>query len=105
MGYMTDNVQPGDIGETLESLAATIHGRWDADPEESYTARLLGGDEEYLQKKVGEEAIETILAADGDCREHLRYEAADLVYHLLVLLEKHGISLDELAGELNARMR
>ena len=105
MGYATENVVEGNIGETLESLDATLHGRWDASEEESYTARLLKGPEEKLQKKVGEEAIETILAASGDSREHLRYEAAVLVYHLLVLLEKHGITLDELAGELNARMR
>lgn len=105
MGYATENVSDGRIGETLEALAETIHGRWTASEDESYTARLLNGPEEKLQKKVGEEAIETILAADGSSREHLRYEAADLVYHLLVLLEKHGITLEELAGELNARMR
>ena len=105
MGYATENVKPGSIGETLESLAATIHGRREASEEESYTARLLNGPEEKLQKKVGEEAIETILAASGESREHLRYEAADLVYHLMVLLERHGIGLDELDGELNARMK
>lgn len=105
MGFMTEGVQPGNIGETLESLCGTIHGRWDASETSSYTARLLKGPLEELQKKVGEEAIETILAADGAPKEHLRYEAADLVYHLLVLLERGGVSIDELAGELDARMR
>ncbi|MGI6217803.1 MAG: phosphoribosyl-ATP diphosphatase [Coriobacteriales bacterium] len=105
MGYKTENVKPGDIGETLTKLAATIHQRWEASEEVSYTSRLLNGPEEKLQKKVGEEAIETILAADKGDEEHIRYEAADLVYHLMVLLEKHGISISDLAGELNARMK
>ncbi len=105
MGYKTEGVTDGKIGQTLESLAATIHQRREASPETSYTAKLLTGDEEKLQKKVGEEAIETILAASTGDREHLRYEAADLVYHLMVLLERHEVSLEELAGELNARMK
>lgn len=105
MGYKTEGVQDGNIGQTLESLARTIHQRREADPEASYTARLLQGDVEKLQKKVGEEAIETILAATCGDKDHLRYEAADLVYHLMVLLERHGVSLEELAGELNARMK
>ena len=105
MGYATENVVPGNIGETLEALEKTIHGRRSASVEESYTARLLNGPEEKLQKKVGEEAIETILAACGDSREHLRYEAADLVYHLMVLLDRHDITMADIAGELNARMR
>ena len=76
MGVRTANVQDGNIGETLESLAATIHGRRESSPEESYK--------------------------DHD---HIRYEAGDLVYHLLVTLERYGVTLDELAGELNARMK
>lgn len=105
MGYSTENVKPGDIGETLAALTETIHGRLEADPEKSYTARLLQGPEEKLLKKVGEEAIETILAANLGDRDHIRYEAADLVYHLMVLLEKHGLTMSDLAGELNARMK
>ena len=103
MGYKTENINPGDIGECLEGLAATIHGRWDASPEISYTSKLLHGPQEKLQKKVGEEAIETILAAESGDDEHLRYEAADLIYHLMVLLERHGITMEDIAGELNAR--
>lgn len=104
MGYKTQDVQPGDIGETLNSLAATIHSRKSSDPNVSYTAKLLQGDPEKLQKKVGEEAIETILASAGEDKEHLRYEAADLIYHLMVLLERYDVSLSDIAGELNARM-
>ncbi len=105
MGVRTANVQPGNIGETLTSLAATIHGRRDASPEQSYTARLLTDVEDELLKKIAEEASEVIMAAKDDDHDHLRYEAGDLVYHLLVVLERYGVTLDELAGELNARMK
>lgn len=105
MGVRTANVEPGNIGETLESLATTIHGRRDASPTESYTARLLTDVEDELLKKIAEEASEVIMAAKDDDHDHLRYEAGDLMYHLLVVLERYGVTLDELAGELNARMK
>ena len=105
MGERTDNVQAGDIAETISGLAATIHGRRDASPEQSYTARLLTGREDSLLKKLTEEATEVVMAAKDRDHDHIRYEAADLVYHLLVTLERYGVTIDELAGELNARMR
>ena len=95
MGVRTANVQDGNIGETLTGLAEVIHGRRDASPQESYTARLL--------KKLAEEASEVIMACKDNDHDHIRYEAGDLIYHLLVTLERYGITLDELAGELNAR--
>lgn len=105
MGVRTANVQPGNIGETLEGLAATIHARRDVSPQESYTARLLTDVEDELLKKLTEEASEIIMACKDRDHDHIRYEAGDLVYHLLVTLERYGISLNELAGELNARMK
>lgn len=105
MGVRTANVQPGNIGETLESLAATIHGRRDASPEESYTARLLTDVEDELLKKLAEESSEVIMACKDDDHDHIRYEAGDLLYHLLVTLERYSVTLPELAGELNARMK
>jgi phosphoribosyl-ATP pyrophosphohydrolase len=105
MGVRTANVEPGDIGETLDSLAATIHGRREASPDTSYTARLLTGEEDELLKKLAEEASEVIMACKDDDHDHIRYEAADLVYHLLVTLERYGVTTADLAGELNARMR
>lgn len=105
MGERTENVQPGNIGETMEKLGAVIAGRWNASPEKSYTARLLNGPLDYALKKVAEEAVEVALACKDEDHDHIRYEAADLVYHLLVVLERHGVSLDELAGELNARAK
>ena len=105
MGVRTANVQPGDIGETLESLATTIRGRRDASPETSYTARLLTDVEDELLKKLAEESSEVIMACKDDDHDHIRYEAGDLLYHLLVTLERYGVTLPELAGELNARMK
>ena len=105
MGVRTTNVQDGNIGETLTSLAATLHGRWEHDPSESYTAKLLKGEEDELLKKLAEEASEIIMACKDDDHDHIRYEMGDLLYHLLVTAERYGISLPELAGELNARMQ
>ncbi len=111
--YLSDNrpAPESQIGASLESLAKTIHERRNAG-EESYTYRLLTGDIDTLLKKVAEEAHEATLAAkdvvynEGDDAQvnHLRYEAADVVYHLMVLLERCGIGLDEFAAELNTRM-
>lgn len=109
MGVRTANVQPGNIGETIEGLASTIHARRDASPDaspdESYTARLLTDVEDELLKKIAEEASEVIMACKDNDHDHIRYEAGDLVYHLLVTLERYGVNIDELAGELNARMK
>ncbi|MBE6465686.1 phosphoribosyl-ATP diphosphatase [Denitrobacterium detoxificans] len=102
------------IGATIEALAATIADRRHAG-EESYTHGLLTGKDDDVLKKVMEESGEVALAAKDVARasqeqrdaevDHLRYEAADVVYHLLVVLERYGIDLDEFAAELNMRMR
>ncbi len=104
MGEVTANVRPGNLAHTLETLMSIIHERGNADPATSYTARLLKGDLDQLLKKIGEESTELVMAAKDDHHEHIRYEAADLLYHLLVVLERFGISAEELAGELDARM-
>lgn len=110
--YIPEGEKPpvSQIGATLEALAATIAARRDAG-EESYTHRLLTGDLDKPLKKVAEEAVEVGLAAkdayhsaDTFDVDHLRYEAADVVYHLMVVLERFGVSLDEFAAELNCRM-
>ena len=105
MGERTANVQNGSIGDTLEGLAAVIHGRRDASPEVSYTAKLLQGKEDSLLKKLAEESSEVIMACKDNDHDHIRYEAADVIYHLLVTLERYGVTLEELAGELDARRR
>ena len=91
------------LGDVLDELFAVIESRRDADPEESYTARLLGGNEDGLLKKIAEESGEVIMAAKDADREHLRYEAGDLVYHLLVVLARSGLTPSDLAEELASR--
>ncbi|HET6351122.1 MAG TPA: phosphoribosyl-ATP diphosphatase [Coriobacteriia bacterium] len=93
------------FGEVIDALWETIEGRRDADPEDSYTARLLTGHEDKLLKKIGEEATEVVMASKDADVDHLRYEAGDLVYHLLVVLARHGITPDDLAEELAARFK
>ena len=93
------------LGAVIDELWTVIDSRRDADPESSYTARLLGGEEDQLLKKIAEEAGEVIMAAkDGD-KEHLRYEVGDVVYHLLVVMARWGLTPDDLAEELASRRR
>jgi len=87
----------------VDELWEVIESRRDADPETSYTARLLGGDEDKLLKKIAEEAGEVIMAAKDADAEHLRYEIGDVVYHLLVVMARWGITPDDLAEELASR--
>jgi len=101
---MSKPTRMGDIGMTIDCLSETIHNRREVDPSESYTARLLG-DENLALKKIAEEAGEVIMAAKDQDHDQLRYEAADLIYHLLVVLEKYGVTVPELADELNRRMK
>ncbi len=75
----------------------------EADPSSSYTASLLDRGIDTVCKKVGEEATEVVLAAKGDEHEQIVYESADLLYHLAVLWQKTGVSLDEVAAELESR--
>ncbi|HIZ18279.1 MAG TPA: phosphoribosyl-ATP diphosphatase [Candidatus Olsenella stercoravium] len=103
MGERTENVVNGDLGQTVVGLAAVIHDRREASPETSYTARLLQGKEDSLLKKLAEEATEVVMACKDDDHDHIRYEAGDLIYHLLVVLERYGVTIAELAGELDAR--
>lgn len=74
-----------------------------ADPEASYTARLLAKGIDTVCKKVGEEATEVVLAAKGDEHDQIVYESADLLYHLAVLWQATGVRLEEVAAELESR--
>lgn len=92
-----------DIGAVLARLEATIAARRTAGERASYTASLLAGGPERCAKKFGEEAIEAVLAAASGDRNHLANEAADVVYHLLVMLAASGLTLDDVAARLAAR--
>ncbi|MFO1254793.1 MAG: phosphoribosyl-ATP diphosphatase [Sphingomonadaceae bacterium] len=89
--------------DTLSRLAATIAARRSADPEESWVARLNARGVPVIARKLGEEAVETVVAALSGSREELVGEAADLMFHLLVLLDAKGIGLDEVLAELDRR--
>jgi phosphoribosyl-ATP pyrophosphohydrolase len=93
------------LGETIDQLWSTIEARRTADPGSSYTAALLTGPEDSLLKKIAEESGEVIMAAKDADRDHLRYEAADLTYHLLVVLARWGLTPDDLAEELASRFK
>ena len=92
-----------DIGVVLKRLEATIAARKDAPEHASYTASLLAGGAAKCAKKFGEEAVEAALAAVSGDRAHLTAEAADVLYHLLVMLGQAGVSLDDVAAVLAAR--
>jgi phosphoribosyl-ATP pyrophosphohydrolase len=94
-----------DIGEVLTVLFAVVEQRKRDLPEDSYTTKLLSGPQDKLLKKIGEESSEVIIAARDHDAGQLRYEVADLLYHLLVVMVREGISLDDLADELAARRR
>lgn len=89
--------------EILAKLCETIAARVGADPASSYTAKLLAGAPLLPAKKLGEEAVETALAAMTGDKGAVRAEAADLLYHLLVLLQASDVGLDEVCAELARR--
>ena len=92
---MADNV--------LAQLAATIHARRSASSDSSYTRQLLDAGPVKCAKKLGEEAVETVIAGIGKDRDHLIAESADLLFHLLVLLKSRGVKLEEVEAALAQR--
>ena len=86
----------------VDRLAATIESRRGGDTSASYTAQLLA-DLDRAAKKLGEEAVETVIASAQGDRDALIHESADLIYHWLVVIAAAGVSLDEVAEKLEAR--
>lgn len=93
------------LGSVLDGLFAVLQQRKAELPEGSYTTKLLSGPEDSLLKKIAEESGEVIMAAKDHDNEHLRYEIGDLVYHLLVVMTREGLNLDDLAAELDSRRK
>ncbi len=87
----------------LADLADLIRARKTADAKTSYTAKLLQGPLSKCAQKVGEEAVETVIAALAETRQDLIAESADLLYHLIVLLAAKHVSLDDVITELQNR--
>jgi phosphoribosyl-ATP pyrophosphohydrolase len=89
--------------DVLRRLAATIAARRGADPASSYTARLLAKGSVKCAQKFGEEAVEAVIEATRGNRDRLIGESADVLYHLLVMLAAHGLTLDDVLAELERR--
>ncbi|MCF6200121.1 MAG: phosphoribosyl-ATP diphosphatase [Hyphomicrobiaceae bacterium] len=89
--------------DILNRLVKTIHERRNAPADQSYTRKLLDAGPEKCAKKLGEEAAETIIAALVQTDDDLTSEAADLLYHLLVLLESRMVSFDDVLKKLESR--
>ena len=87
----------------LEDLVKTINSRADADPSESWTAKLLAQGPEKCAEKFGEEAIEAIIEAVKGDNNALISEAADVIFHYLVMLKSREINFDDVMNELKSR--
>jgi phosphoribosyl-ATP pyrophosphohydrolase len=89
--------------DTLERLESTIEGRRTADPAISYVASLHAKGLDHILKKVGEEAVEMVIASKSGDREQVIRETADLWFHCLVMLSHHGVKVAEVLQELERR--
>jgi phosphoribosyl-ATP pyrophosphohydrolase len=87
---------------SIKTLSETIAARVGADPSESWTAKLLSNPDKAAEK-FGEEAVEAIIEATKGDKARLTSEAADVMYHLLVMCAAHGVTLDDIEAELASR--
>ncbi len=87
----------------LKRLADTFESRKSADPESSYVASLMAKGDDAILKKVGEESTEFLLAAKGSDKQHLIAEAADVWFHMLVMMSHKGLGPDDILNELTRR--
>ena len=90
-------------GFSLADLEKIVASRAEASPEESWTAKLVAGGQKKAAKKFGEEAVEAVIAAIADDRKNLTDEAADVIFHLLVVLKVAGIPFSDVLAELERR--
>ncbi len=89
--------------DILSLLDDVLESRKQADPSESYTAELFAGGQDKVLKKLGEEAIELIIASKTGKRADIVHETADLWFHILILLKQHGLCSDDILAELERR--
>jgi phosphoribosyl-ATP pyrophosphohydrolase len=89
--------------DILDRLSATLASRRHADPASSYTAKLFAKGPDAILKKIGEESAELIMASKDGKADEIVYEAADVLFHTLVLLTFHGLSIDDVRRELARR--
>ncbi|MDR0737204.1 MAG: phosphoribosyl-ATP diphosphatase [Zoogloeaceae bacterium] len=96
-------LNPDIDADILARLSKTLAGRKSAAPENSYSARLLAKGQDAILKKIGEESAELIMASKDGKPKEIVFEAADVLFHLLVLLTFHGLSIDDVRRELTRR--
>jgi len=89
--------------DILHRLSETLATRRHADPETSYTAKLLADGPDSILKKIGEESAELIIAAKDGKRLNIVWESTDLIFHVLVLLTYYGMGIEDVAQELRRR--
>jgi phosphoribosyl-ATP pyrophosphohydrolase len=89
--------------ETLERIAATIEERKDGDPEKSYVAKLFAKGDDGMLKKIGEEATEVVLAAKSGEKLEIVRETADLWFHCMIVLARHGLGPADVLAEMHRR--
>jgi phosphoribosyl-ATP pyrophosphohydrolase/phosphoribosyl-AMP cyclohydrolase len=98
-------VSKGAFTDAIAHLERVLEQRKSADPASSYVAKLYSGGVDKIGKKIGEEATEVVIAAKNASHDELVWEAADLIFHLLVLLKAADVSLDDVGGELLSRAK
>ena len=97
-------MQPG-FGGSIQELYDLIATRKETRPEGSYTTKLFSEGIDKIVKKLGEEAVETVIAAKNDSSQRIVEETADLLYHLLVTLVEKGVTLEDIREELQKRQK
>ena len=102
--YSCFEVEPGFVG-SLAQLYDRIAARKETRPEGSYTTKLFNEGIDKITKKLGEEAVEAVIAAKNDSSQRIVEETADLLYHLLVMLVEKGVTLEEVHEELRKRAK
>jgi phosphoribosyl-ATP pyrophosphohydrolase/phosphoribosyl-AMP cyclohydrolase len=102
--YSCFGVKPG-FEVALQELYTLIQRRKERRPENSYTTKLFNDGLDKIVKKLGEEAVETVIAAKNDSSQRIVEETSDLLYHLLVMLVEKGVTLEEIRQELGKRRK
>ena len=100
-----DDVDAPSFAKAIAHLEQVLEQRKGADPGSSYVAKLYSGGVDKIGKKIGEEATEVVIAAKNASHDELVWEAADLIFHLLVLLKAANVPLDDVGGELLRRAK
>lgn len=100
---VSEDGKTGAFVRAIAYLQRVIESRRGADPSQSYVARLFESGVDRIGKKIGEEATELVIAAKNQTRQEIVWEAADLMFHTMVLLASEGISLDEIGAEFERR--